>query len=257
MNYIKIISHMMRIDLLNIKSSIKNKLIDALIWGSCTLIVTAYVLGSFGLVNFGAFQAASVLISVIGFETYNQLFMLVMNIEQKKYLFYLFTLPIPVALIWLQKIISYTINGFILSSFMILVSKLVLQDQMPLTQINWPLLFLALIVSCFFFACFLLLMVSFVKKTSQVEHMFMRVVFPLWFFGGFQFSWNTLFSINKYAAYGALISPYTYATEAARVAFFGQEGFLPYWTCISFMFIAGCLLATIGHVRLKKRLALA
>lgn len=253
----KITMQLMRADMRLFLKDIKDKLIDALVWGSATLIVFTYIMPSFGLKGFGLFQAASVLISVIGFETYNQLFMIVMNLEQRKYFFYLFTLPIPAACIFFQKIMLYTINSTMLSFFMIPLSKLILMDQMNCGTINWPLLLLAIVVSAFFFSCFLIFMVGFIHKTSQVEHMFMRVVFPLWFFGGFQFSWQTLFNINKYAACGALLSPYTYATEAVRSAIFGQQGYLPYWNSIAIMFVGALLLAMIGYKRLKRRLDLA
>ncbi len=253
----KITWQLMRADLRVIVKDIKDKWINALLWGSCTLIVIAYIMPAFGLKDFGLFQAASILISVIGFETYNQMFIIVMNLEQRKYMFYLFTLPIPVACIFFQKIMTYTINSMLISLFMIPLSKLILLDQMNLATINWTKLLFAITISSFFFSCFLIFIVSFAKKTSQVEHIFMRVVFPLWFFGGFQFSWQKLFEINQYAAYCSLISPYTYATEAVRVAFFGQAEFIQYWICITSMLIGSAFFGIYGYKRLKKRLDLA
>lgn len=252
-----ITSQMMKTDLKLFFKRIRAKLIDAIIWGSITLTVIAYIMPMAGLKNFGLFQAGSVIVSVIAFETYNQLFSFVMQIEKREYLFYLFTLPIHTLYVFAQKILLYTLNGTLISLVIVGVSKAILMDQMPLYQIAWMHLFIAIISSAFFFGCFMILLSSFANTISKVEHVFMRVMFPLWFFGGFQFSWKMLYELNAYAGYAALISPYTYATEAVRGAIFNFQGFLNFWICIGMLIILGIGFSLLGYYRLKKKLDLA
>lgn len=240
---------------------IRGKAIDAIIWGTLTLSVMQFIFPALGLKNFGLFQAASVYVGVIMFETYGQMFLLAIDVENRRYLFFLFTLPINIRTIILQKVFFYTINGLILSLLMIPLSKLILQNSMDLTTICWSKLILSLVCTCLFFANFLIFLLSFVTKTrnitEHIEHMFMRIQFPMWFIGGFQFNWKTLFGINEYIGYIALLSPYTYAHEAARSAILGSEGFLPYWLCIAILLSASAACFFIGAAKLKKDLDLA
>jgi len=254
---IKIFWALMRTDLKLLLTQLKDKAIDALLWGGMTLIVMAHVMPALGLKNFGLFQAATIFIGVVGFEIYHQLFLLVMNIEHRQHLFYLFTLPVPIWVVFLQKIVFYTVNGLILSLLMIPLSKIILWNQMDLTTIAWGYLLIIFVVTCFFFSCFLLLLVSHAQKTDQVEHLFMRLMFPLWFLGGFQFSWKTVYDLNHYVGYVGLISPYTYAHEAARVSVLGQNGFLPFWICNTVLLVGSVVFGTIGYWGIKRKLDLA
>lgn len=254
---IKILWTLMRTDLKLLLTQIKDKAIDALLWGGMTLIVMAHVMPVLGLKGFGLFQAATIFVGVVGFEIYHQLFLLVMNVENRSHLFYLFTLPVPVWIVFLQKIIFYTLNGLILSLLMIPLSKIILWDQMNLTTIAWGKLFLILVVTSFFFSCLLLLLFSRAQKTEQVEHLFMRMLFPLWFLGGFQFSWKTVYDLNPYVGYLGLISPYTYAHEAARVAVLGQQNFLSFWLCIIVLLIGSVVFGILGYFGVKRNLDLA
>lgn len=244
-------------DLKFFQKQIKDKLIDAVVWGSVTLIVIAYILPKMGLQNFGLFQASSVLISVMAFEIYNKLFLLTMQIEQRKHIFYLFTLPVPIYFIFLAKIVFYIINALFLSIAMIPICKIILLSQMPLDQIAWLKLLIALIASAFFFGCFLIFLKSFVSHTSKIGHIFARVLFPLWFFGGFQFNWKTLYGMNEYFGYLMLLNPYIYATESVRSAIFEPQKFLPFGFSVSILFIFGIMCAVIGYVRVKRQLDLA
>lgn len=247
---------LMRTDLKLLLTQLKDKAIDALLWGGITLVVMAHVMPLLGLKNFGLFQAATVFVGVVGFEIYHQLFLMAMNIEHRKHLFYLFTLPIPVSLVFAQKVIFYTINGLILSVLMIPLSKIILWNQMDLTTISWGYLFLTLLVTSFFFSCFLLFLLKYAKKTDQVEHLFMRLMYPLWFLGGFQFAWKTIYDLNPYIGYVGLLSPHTYAHEAARVAVLGQSGFLPFWICITVLLIGSAVFGIVGYLGVKRNLDL-
>jgi ABC-type polysaccharide/polyol phosphate export permease len=76
----------------------------------------------------------------------------------------------------------------------------------------------------------------------------------MWFMGGFQFSWMSLYSAIPVVAYIDLINPVIYVTEATRVALLGQEGYLSFWLCCGtlLLFSVGC--AWYALKRMKKRL---
>jgi len=228
-----------------------------MLWGTLTLAVATFVFPLLGLKNFGVLQIASVIITVIGFEIYWQLFNTTDELCQKGHLYYLFMLPIPTSWIFAQKTVFYTLNGAILAVSMIPMGKILLWNELNLAAISWTKLLLAIFSMSFFFACFLIMLASIAKKTEDVDHLFMRLLFPLWLIGGFQFTWLTLFKLNKFVACAALVSPYIYATEAARAAILGQVGFIPFPICICTLNFCGFAFAWIGYKRLQKKLELA
>lgn len=247
---------LLKTDLRLLFLGLKDKAIDSFIWGILTIVVMAYVMPEFGLKNFGAFQAATIIIGVIGFETNFQLYNLASSIEHRKHLFYLFTLPVPSSVIFLQKAVLFTINGLILSLMMLPAMKLILGNELNLMAISWGKLAVILIVSSFLFSSLTLFLLVFVKRADQVEHMFMRVLFPMWFLGGFQFSWHALYKLNPYFGYLGLLSPDTYAHEAVRAAMLGPEGFLPFWLCIGVMCLCSVAFGGYGYTRVRRRLDL-
>jgi ABC-type multidrug transport system permease subunit len=123
--------------------------------------------------------------------------------------------------------------------------------------ISWWKLFLTILVDSFFSGCFTFILLGFVKKPERVQSMFTRIMFPLWFFGGFQFSWKVLYNLNPWLSYVNLLNPYIYSTEAARVSLLGPDGFLPFFLCIFVLLFAGALGGAYGYKRTKKYLDLA
>ncbi len=101
---------------------------------------------------------------------------------------------------------------------------------------------------------FALMVGSFVKNMSTIGSVWMRFIYPIWFLGGFQFSWTVLFKTSPKLAYLNLINPMTYIMEAIRGAILGQEGYLPFWPCTSMVILFAFACAWYGIVRLKKRL---
>lgn len=252
----KIFWALLHTDLKLLSSGLKDKVIDSFIWGSLTIVIMTYVMPEFGLKNFGVFQAATIIISVIGFETYFQLYNLSSSIERRDHLFYLLTLPVPSWVIFLQKVVLFTINGIILSLMMIPIMKLFLGQEMNLQAISWGALFITIVVSSFFFACLAIFLLSLVQRADQVEHLFMRLIFPLWFLGGFQFSWKILYKLNPYLGYFGLLSPYTYANEAIRVTILGPANYLPFWLCIGVLSLSSLVLGACGYYTVKRKLDL-
>lgn len=252
----RIFWELLKTDLQLLLLRLKDKAIDALIWSSVTIVIIAYVLPEFGLKNFGTFQAATIIISIMGFEINSQLYSWASGIEYRKHLFYLFTLPVPNWLIFLQKVVLFTINGIILGLIVLPTMKFFLRQEMNLLTISWWRLGLTLIVSSFFFSCLSLFLLGFVKRSEQVEHLLMRLIFPMWFLGGFQFSWLVLYKINSYLGWFSLLSPYTYANEAARSSILGPENFLSFWLCISILSVGSVVLGYQGYLMVKRKVDL-
>ena len=89
---------------------------------------------------------------------------------------------------------------------------------------------------------------------ARLENAFMRIVYPLWFLGGFQFSWKVLHDCSPTLATLNLLNPYVYSMESMRAAALGQHDYLPFWYCIGALVLFTIMFASWGIIRLKKRL---
>ena len=101
---------------------------------------------------------------------------------------------------------------------------------------------------------FTLFLVSITPNRSAVGNLLTRIVFPMWFLGGLQFSWQSLYNISPALAYLNLLNPLTYAYEGCRAATLNPTLSLPYWYCIPALLFCTAFFGTLGINRLKQRL---
>ena len=129
-----------------------------------------------------------------------------------------------------------------------------LWNQIIFSEINFLKLIVAFLSIGLFFGFFTLFMISITKDILKLDNAFMRFSYPLWFLGGFQFSWAVLYEYSPTLAKINLINPYIYATEAMRGIIIGPQGFLPFWYCIGALFCLTVVAGSIGIIKIKKRL---
>lgn len=255
-SYLQTLKQLLIRSFLVYKSQFKDKIINGIIWSSITIIVFAYIMPSIGLKDFGSFMLFTTAISWGFFTTINNIVAFVSDITNEgSNLQYELTLPIPQWLIFFKYALENTYQAFIISMLIVPFGKLLLWDEFSLAHFSIFKFYLILIISCFFFGNFSVLMSSITKDIyTGIENIWLRIIFPMWFLGGFQFSWKTLYGISPTVAYINLLNPLTYALEGGRAAALDPELSLPYWSCVSALIIASCLFGYIGITKLKKRL---
>lgn len=253
--YFKVFSNLVSSDLAELKEVFVDKLIDISIWVVLTLLVTGYIMPYFGLqADFGPLQLGSVIASVGLFEVYVSVMNFVSDLEDSKVINYGLTLPIPSWLSLISKATYYFILYSILSLWMIPIGKLVLWNQLDLTSVSFFKLLITVICSNMFFACFTLWCSSIIKNLQSIGAVWARYIFPMWFMGGFQFSWMSLLSVFPTLAYFSLLNPMIYITESTRAALLGQDGYINFWLCIIAILIFAVISMLVGINNLKKRL---
>jgi ABC-type polysaccharide/polyol phosphate export permease len=89
---------------------------------------------------------------------------------------------------------------------------------------------------------------------SSVGHLFVRVVNPMFSFGGWVYTWKTAHQMSPAMGYLHLLNPLIYAMEGMRSAALGQEGFLPFWFSFGAISAITLVLGFDAIRRLKKRL---
>ncbi len=252
---LKIFWNLLKTDLFLFKKTIKDKLINSFVWVIANLVISTYLLQSSGMSDsFGLFQAGSLIISMIGFELYTQVFVLISDLDGSKNISYYLTLPIPNWLLFLKYATFYFINNMFLCLAALPVIKLVLMNKIVFSLINWPIFFVSVTMASVFFAFFTLFLASIIKNVGEIENILMRILFPLWIFGGFQFSWKAALGISKFLGYLILISPYTYATEAIRSSMMNPSDFIPVWICFAVLSVMSLVAAYFGFRNLKNKL---
>lgn len=234
----------------------KDKFIDLSIWVVLTTLVTVYIMPYFGLtVDFGVFQLGGIVAAVGLFEMGNSNVVdLVSDFEGDRVLDFNLTLPIPSWLALMSKTAYYFIIYTILALLMIPLGKLCLWTQFDLASVDYPKLIVAIFAINLFYASFALWITSRVPNIAKMGQVWMRFIFPMWFLGGFQFSWVASYKTIPTFALVNLINPMIYITEAVRVALLGQEGFINFWLCLLAILFFAVISLYFGITSLKKRL---
>ncbi|QEK37884.1 hypothetical protein FZC35_00595 [Candidatus Cytomitobacter indipagum] len=223
----------------------------------CTLIalVSGYIFKAFGTSSsFASLQAASLIVSVVGFESYRSIFRLLSDLEGEKHIQYYFTLPIANSLIFLKMVLSFVFNGVLFGTFSLFILRIVLFKHIILKNINFGLFFLTLTVIGGFFGTFSFFLAAYTKNMMKIGNTLMRILFPMWIIGGFQFSYAIAKSISPILGYIALCSPYTYANEAMRYVVLGSGDFINIWISLPVLIIFTLLCWVFGIRKLRKRL---
>lgn len=255
-SYFNVCKNLIAIDLIIFKQMFIDKFIDLSIWVVLTTLVTAYIMPYFGLAaDFGVFQLGGIIAAAGLFEMGNSNVVdLVSDFEGDRVISFDLTLAIPSWLALASKVAYYFIIYTILALLMLPIGKLCLWNQFDLLSINYPKLILAIFAINFFYASFALWITSRVPNMAKMGQVWMRFIFPMWFLGGFQFSWMASYKTIPSFALANLINPMIYITEAVRVALLGQEGFINFWLCLLAIVFFAAVSFYFGITSLKKRL---
>lgn len=241
-------------ELVVFRANFVGKIIDLSIWVSCTAAIFAYIMPAFGLANYGSFQLAGLIASAGLFEVFPSIMMFVSDIEGPRSISYYLTLPIPSWLVLFKKLCYYAINCLSLCLCVSPIGKLVLWNEFDLSKISWiPFILMAIVISIFY-AALTLWLTSRTMDITKIGNVWMRFIFPMWFLGGFQFSWSVLYKVSPLFAYLNLLNPMTYVMEGMRAVLLGQEGFISVWYCLIALGLLSILCWWHALVRLRRRL---
>jgi len=242
-------------ELVIFRETFSDKIINLGIWVSITAGIFGYIMPEFGLsADYGSFQLAGLIASAGLFEIFPSVMTLLSDIDGDRIISYQLTLPVPSWLILMKKIVYYAINALSLAICVTPIGKIVLWNQFDLTKIRIIPFILMLIVTSIFYGTFTLWLTARAKNMATIGNVWMRFLFPMWFLGGFQFSWAVLYKISPILAYLNLLNPLTYVMEGTRAALLGQQDFISVWICILALSIFSILSGWYATVKLKQRL---
>lgn len=248
---------MLRIDWVQLRGILVSKIIDRFVWTMSLMLVAAYLLPSFGMsAEFGKFLLVGLTASLGIIEAYSVIALIISDLDGDRVITYYLTLPIPPALVFIRILVYYGLYFSALNIILFPLCNIFLPEPIMYSQISWIRAIPMVFVANFFHGAMILWAASFVKDMRGLGQIWSRILHPLWFFGGFQFSWSVVYQKSFFYAMLALCNPLLYATEGLRAAVFGQQGYLPFWICATIL--TSCIIGMTAHAiaRFKKRLDL-
>ncbi|MBP6891956.1 hypothetical protein KBB68_00055 [Candidatus Babeliales bacterium] len=235
---------------------LKDKIINTVVWSSLNVIVVGHIMPTVGLHNFGPFM----LIATVGSNGFlaacNQIPGFISEITgEASNLQYELTLPIRQSFIFAKYALEYAYQGFISTILVLPIGMILLWNQFSFEHFHFFKFHFMLMLICLFSGFFTLWMSSFTKDNFHgLENLWLRIIFPLWFLGGFQFSWKGLYSIAPVFAYINLLNPLIYALEGARASALDPALSLPYWNCVLALITFTIIFGYWGMYNLKQRM---
>jgi ABC-2 type transport system permease protein len=238
------------------KSRIADQIINGLVWATINITVFGYIMTTRGVsADYGPFIVVTIA-SVQGFFTamHNIIILLSDMNDQGSNLHYELTLPTPQYLVFIKYALANAYQGFITTLLMIPLGKLMLGSTFSFQYFSYFKFYFLTILTCLFAGFFGLFLTSRIHDLFKVANIWQRIIFPLWFLAGFQFSWKDLYTISPKLAYLNLCNPLTYALEGGRAAALDPALSLPYWNCVFALIGYTIVFGYLGIRNLKKRL---
>lgn len=230
------------------------KLRLALIFCIVALIIAQLFMPHMGLTNFGAVTLVSLSLINGFFAVMINAILLVADIQGNKTISYELTLPISPTLIFVKYALSAALEAFLISSLLLPAGKLLFYHSIHFNNFSLIKLGIIYIISSLFFGFFSILLASTIKNLYKAENIWVRIIFPMWFLGCYQFSWKTLYTVSPLFAYINLLNPLTHITEAGRSATIDTAGSLPFWASCLYILFCTAISGYFGISMLKKRL---
>lgn len=254
-SYFNIIYYMLATDLRVLSRTVIDKIIDLLIWVISATAVTVYLLPSFGIeASYGAFLIVGSAASAGLFEQYSSATQLVSDFDGNRIISFYLTLPLPSWLVLIAYMLFYLINAFVLGFCVIPICKLLFWHHFSLANLSSIQYIVMIILASLFYATFTLWLGGTVASLERIGSAWMRFVYPLWVFGGYQYSYAVLAEKNPWFAYASLINPQLYIMEGMRAAVLGQEGYLNFWLCAGMTLFFSFICGAHAIIKIKRRL---
>ncbi len=242
-------------DLTILKQVIWDKLINLCIWVSSIALVFTYLMPLLGLGGtFSSFMLAGLCASAGLFDVFPSAVNFVSDLEGDQIISFYCTLPIPTWLVLMRSIIYYSINSAILMACVLPIGKILMWYHFDMSTIQFGKFAIMFVLTSLFYGAFTLMVASRVRKMEKIGNIWMRMVYPLWYVGCFQFSWYVLYNAFPSFAYFDLLNPLTYIMEGNRAAILGDDGYLPFCISVSVLLLFVALFMWQGIRSIKRRL---
>lgn len=246
---------LLRRDLMIFKRDYWNKFIDTVIVFGINVVIFSYFMGDQGLqASYGPFLLIAAIGSFGLIEVVGKVALFLSDLEGDKAISQILIMPIRSTWVFIYMSVFWALSSFLLAILLFPVGKLLLWERFDLGAISYIRLIPIFISGSIFFGVFALWLSSMINKLSNLSALWLRYVVPLWMFGTYFFSWQMAYKVSHTFGTILLINPIVYIIEGMRISALGQAGYIPYWICLSVIWVFIFLCAAHAIKRLKRRL---
>lgn len=253
--FLGLIGQLLKRDLTSWRKDFWGKLFDTTLMLFTNLSVFAYLMPSYGLrADYGPFYLIGAIASFGFFDVVGKVNLMMADIEGDRTISYLLTLPVPSTYILLYFALWWGVSTALISVLMFPLGKLFLWTQFNLYAISYWRLVLMFFTVCIFYGVFSLWITSIFEKMTNIGHLWVRVLIPLYMFGAFFFPWKVFYNYSAIAGILVLIDPLVFVAEGMRAACLGQAEFLPFFVSFFALWVFIILMGSQAVRRLRRRL---
>jgi ABC-2 type transport system permease protein len=254
-NFTSTFAQMLRLDLSIFKKVVSDRIINAAIFCIAYSITVGYIMPAFGLQKeFGLVMAAG-LVAISGmFELFMAVINFTADLHGPRIIYYYLMLPVPAWVVLAKMAVYSAISAGTVAITIVPLTKILFWNSFSLENVAWAKLAIIFVFMELLFGVFALFLSTFIKDMGRISNAWMRIVFPLQMFAGFQFTWKSLYSLHPRWAMLDLLNPFLYAFEGTRSALLGPKDYLPFWGCIGALGFFIIFFFLISLKRLKKML---
>ncbi len=259
-NVLMTIYYMLYRSVIIMRQTLPDKIINHLFWVVLNIVIFFYIMPNSPSVgtdaNYGILISLSMPVSAAFFGAINCMYGLLYDVTNEgSNLRYELTLPVPHWLTFVKYGIEISLQTFIATSVLFPIVYVLLYQHVAFTFLGIIKFYTILLTTSIFSGFFSIFIVSMAKDMFQgLDNVWIRIIFPIWFLGCFQFSWKDLYTINHWLAYADLLNPLTYALEASRSSIIADGSVLNFWLCVFALSIFALFFGYIGIQRLLKRM---
>ena len=246
---------LIRKEMLIFLGELKGKWIQASISIITLFMIFGYFLPQMGLrADYSLFMVIGGVASFGFYEMVGRISAFIADLNGDKMISYLLILPLPPFLSLQSIVVGWACCGTCLTILLFPIAKLLLQSQWELAQIS-PFKFLWILITInLFFGSFALWLASLIKHVKNTGWIWIMLINPLYMFGCYYCPWEEIYRLSHLLGWLSFLNPMTYVMEGIRATTLGQNGFLPYWSCLAALWIFIALFSKSSYSRLKKRL---
>ncbi len=232
---------------------LKRDVINASIFIFLTSFTYQYIMPLEGIDGqYGLITACGGIVAWGMFAARNKVSFLVRDITGFGTLDFFLTLPLPQWAVFVALALATAVRPMLIIACVFPVIKVLFWNTLILSQIAWGKFLTIFILINIFYGFATLWLTASSDKVSSIQNIWMRIIFPLWWVGGYGFIWRTFYKVSPNGAYLSLVNPLVYGYEGVRGAVLGQAGYINFWYCAGAL-IFTCIIT--GYIGVKKMMA--
>lgn len=252
---LRVCSRLLWHDLVVFRPYFYGRFVNSMIWVIITTVVFQYIGFGDTSESIGLFMVCASVASAGFFEVMDNVERFISDLQGRRAISYALTLPLPHWMVFFRIAVSNALQGLAIAIFILPLSKFLLWDAFCVERVSIFKFLLILSLTQLFYGFFSLWLACMVKSLEKIGNVWHRIIFPLWYLGCYQFTWEMLFEKAPALAYISLgLNPLLYGIEGTRAAVMGQEGFLPFWWCCAALLFFTTLVGTVGTIKMKQKL---